>query len=188
MKKLILSLFLMGSLTFGLQSCSDDDDDDTSTDPCENVTCDAGEVCEDGTCVTDASSYTCDECGTYDTEAEGEISAAGLLDSTWTDTNKLVFETVFVQSGSDFILEVDLSNVSALLSTPFEVEGTYDTDSKVFTVTDFETNVANVADVIIDGTADFSTTGEIVGDLQITSPSGAVINVTGDLDFEGDQQ
>ncbi len=58
MKKLFLSLFVAGALTFGLQSCGEEE-----TNTCEGVTCAANETCQDGTCVPNAT--TCDVCMWY---------------------------------------------------------------------------------------------------------------------------
>ncbi len=193
MKKLILSLFVAGSLTFGLQSCEKDDDGSGTTDPCENVTCASGEVCDDGTCVADPNAYTCDECGTYDNKATGNLSVANgaVIDTTWgdaTNPDSLTLPADFVQSGSDFTLEVDLSGVSALLSDPIVVEGSYNTTTKIFTVSDFPYSVAGIADVIVNGSADFSTSGEVTGNLVLVNPTTSAIVVDGELDFSGTKQ
>ncbi|MCB9227413.1 MAG: hypothetical protein H6578_09635 [Chitinophagales bacterium] len=206
MKKLFLSLFVMGSITFGLQSCKDSCDDvtcptgqvcedgdcvtDPNYDPCTGVTCATGEICEDGTCVTDPNAYDCTECGTYNTEATGNMNIANgaVLDTTWTDTNKVVIVAQFLQSGSDYSLSVDLSGISSLLTDPIAVEGSYNTSTKLFTVTDFEYSVQGIATVLVNGTADFSTTDAVSGSLAITAPAGASVPVDGQLDFAGTKQ
>ena len=189
MKKLILSLFVAGSLTFGLQSC-EKDDDPGNTDPCANVTCAAGETCDDGTCVPDASAYNCVECGTYDAEATGFLTVNPLIDTTWTAPDStLTLPATLVQTGTDYSLSVDLSGVSSLLSAPIIVEGSFNTTTKVFTVEDYVVDVANgIAQVLVNGTADFSTTGEVTGNLVLGAPAGAAIPVDGELDFTGTKQ
>lgn len=187
MKKLFLSLFVAGALTFGLQSCDKEED---PVDPCANVTCGTGEVCVDGTCETDPNAYNCTECGTYDAEATGDMNIANgaVLDTTWTDTNKVVIIAEFIQSGSDYSLSVDLSGISSLLTDPIAVEGTYNTTTKIFTVTDFPYTVAGIASVLVNGSADFSTTDAVSGTLAITAPAGATVPVDGSLTFEGTKQ
>jgi len=190
MKKLILSLFLAGSLTFGLQSCSDDDD------PCDDVTCDAGEICDDGTCVTDPSA-DCEICGTYDGTLTGNVKVQDtaelgtqnyLIDSTFTTVEPLVSTTTIAYDGTEYTLEVDLSALGIAGLSP-NVSGTYDASTQILTFTDapYSYNLGGSVylDFEITGFADFSTENTIDGEVELSSPSTAVAVSEGTLVISG---
>lgn len=174
MKKLFLTLFVAGTLTFGLQSCGEDD-------PCEGVVCGSGEVCVDGNCEPDGS--VCMPCGTFDGTADGSI----MISLVGTDTT---FSGVDVSAditenatANEYNMAVD---ISALLDA---APGTLvpDVDG---TLTGNTINIVGqtyvyqgIASIDIDGTVVFDSTFDNI-DGALTLGDAAVGSVT----FSGAKQ
>lgn len=168
MKKLFLSLFVAGALTFGLQSCVEDD-------PCEDVTCAAGETCVDGTCEPVAT--TCDACGTYSGDADGQVAIALTgTDTTFTD---LPVSAVITQNATanSYNMAVDISSLlgAAVGTLVPDVDGTL--SGSTITITNETYVYQGIATININGTVDFDATFDnLDGSLALTGD--AVGNIT----------
>lgn len=177
MKKIFLSLFVAGALTFGLQSCAEDD-------PCDGVTCGVGEICDDGNCVTDPNA-NCDVCGSYDGTLNGNVTIPGVTVPPLEDVNT---DVTVSASGADYTLVVDLSQaiVPGLQPT---VVGTYNATTKVITFTDAEYSFdvsgtgdpASLLEFLINGTATYNGSNQLDIDIVLSSPAGATNQASGDL-------
>ena len=172
MKKLFLSLFVAGALTFGLQSCGED---------CDGVTCAAGEVCDNGDCVPDGTT-TCDACGTYDGTADGAIVIA-LTGTDTTFTGVMVTAQVDENAGGNYDLGVD---ISALLAAPAgtlvpTVEGTL--SGTTMTIANETYNYQGIANIVLDGGVEFSADfASLTGALALTG------DAVGSVTFQGTKQ
>lgn len=177
MKKIFLSLFVAGTLTFGLQSCKEDD-------LCEGITCGTGEICSDGTCITDPNATTCDVCGTYDGSLTGYVIVNG--DSLFNPTSPVQSPTIVAEVSGEYTLEINLESLFTGLKP--KVSGTYNSNTKILTITNEEYSYvqgSSSLDFIINGTADLSTTNAIDADVVLTSPSGSTTNISGHLYIVG---
>lgn len=176
MKKLFLSLFVAGALTFGLQSC-----DSEETDPCADVTCAANETCVDGTCVT--NSTTCDVCGTYDGSADGAIAIA-LIGTDTTFTNLLVSAIVTENAtANSYNMGVDISSILGAAPGTLvpDVDGTL--SGTTMTITNETYVYQGIATININGTVDFDATFDnLDGTLTLTG------DAVGTVDFVGTKQ
>ena len=177
MKKLFLSLFVAGALTFGLQSCGEDE-----VNPCDGVTCAAGEVCDNGDCVPDGTTTTCDACGTYDGTADGAIVIA-LTGTDTTFTGVMVTAQVDENAGGNYDLGVD---ISALLAAPAgtlvpTVEGTL--SGTTMTVANEEYVYQGIATINLNGGVEFSADfASLTGALDLTG------DAVGSVTFLGTKQ
>ena len=106
MKKLFLSLFVAGALTFTLQSCGSDD-------LCEGVTCVANETCVDGDCIPDGTA-TCEPCGTYIGTADGTIAIVPLNSDTTFIGLPVGAEITKNAAASSYNMTVDISSIQGL--------------------------------------------------------------------------
>ena len=73
-----------------------------------------GQICDDGDCVTDPNAVAaCDECGVYDTEADGYMSIPAVdIDTTWSQPDSTInIPAEFLLDGSDYKLSVDFSEI-----------------------------------------------------------------------------
>ena len=172
MKKLFLSLFVAGALTFGLQSCGEEE-----TNPCEGVTCAANETCQDGTCVPNAT--TCDVCGTYDGLADGAVSIA-LTGTDTTFTGLMVSAAVTENAtANSYNMGVD---ISGLLGAPAgtlvpDVDGTL--AGTTMTITNETYVYQGIASITIDGTIVFdSTFDNLTGSLTLSDDAVGTLNFT----------
>lgn len=203
MKKLFLSLFVMGSITFGLQSCKDSCDDvtcpagqvcqdgdcvtDPNYDPCTGVTCAAGEVCDNGNCVTDPNA--CEACGTYNAQSDdGYMIVPGVIDTTFDANHVLSLPATFAETSGSYTLSVDLSGLSSALTAPIVVEGSYNASTKVFTVTDFVYSLYGSIPILVNGSVDFSTTNQADGTLTLADGPGSSLGIDGQINFAGTKQ
>lgn len=173
MKKLFLSLFVAGALTFGLQSCGEEE-----TDPCEGVTCAANETCQNGTCVPNAT--TCDVCGTYDGMADGSVAIA-LTGTDTTFTGLMVSAAVTENAtANSYNMGVD---ISGLLGAPAgtlvpDVDGTL--AGTTMTITNETYVYQGIASITIDGTVEFDATFDnLDGALDLTGDAVGAITFTG---------
>ncbi|MEZ4915575.1 MAG: hypothetical protein R2836_01160 [Chitinophagales bacterium] len=177
MKKIFLSLFVAGAITFGLQSCGEED-------LCEGITCPTGEICQDGTCVTDPDATTCDVCGTYNGSLTGYVYSDP--DTLYNPTTPEVAPTIVSEVSGTYYLEINLEGLFTGLKP--KVSGTYNASTKVLTITDaaysFEQN-GSTLDFLINGTADFNTTNAIDVNVTLGSPSGSTSNISGQLHITG---
>lgn len=162
MKKLILSLFLAGALTFGLQSCGEDE-------------------------PTDPPAATCDACGSYDGTADGPmaIEAGGsvIVDTTFTG---LPFSASITQvSGADVNVTVNIE-VNGIPLSP-TVSGTL-SGNTVTVSNETWTYTTLQLDVVVDGS--MTVVGDdITGNLTLNEAPGATsVSIDGDLDFTGVRQ
>jgi hypothetical protein len=174
MKKLFLSLFVAGALTFGLQSCGEDE-----VNPCDGVTCAAGEVCDNGDCVPDGTTTTCDVCGTYDGTADGAVQIA-LTGTDTTFTGLTVIAQVDENAAGNYDLGVD---ISALLGAPAgtlvpTVEGTL--SGTTMTIDNETYSYQGIANIVLDGGVDFSADfASLTGALTLTG------DASGNVTFQG---
>ena len=174
MKKLFLSLFVAGALTFTLQSCGSDE-----VDACEGVTCAANETCVDGACIPDAVA-TCDVCGIFDGSADGAIAISITLTDT-VFTGVLVSATVTENAtAASYNMAID---ISSLLGAPAgtlvpDVDGTL--AGQTITITNQTYNYQSLADITIDGTVDYDATFvNIDGALALTGDAVGNVTFTG---------
>ncbi|MFT6685327.1 MAG: hypothetical protein ACJAVH_000584, partial [Bacteroidia bacterium] len=165
MKKLFLSLFVAGALTFTLQSCASDE-----VDACEGVTCATNETCVDGDCIPDAVA-TCDVCGIFDGSADGSI----IIPLTGTDTT---FTGVVVSASvtenataASYNMAIDISSLLGAAPGTLvpDVDGTL--AGQTITITNETYNYQGLANITIDGTVDYDAT---------------FVNIDGALDLTGD--
>lgn len=174
MKKLFLNLFVVGALTFGLQSCSEDN-------PCDDVTCQAGEICNDGTCEVDPNAG-CDECGTYNGDLNGNVDIVGITVPPLDDVPTTV---VVTSSGVNYTIVVDLSGAIVPGLEP-TATGTFDASTKTITFDESEYSFdvsgnGNILDFLISGTAVFNAAGELTVNITLDSPVGAANEATGTI-------
>lgn len=181
MKKVFLSLFIAGAISIGLNSCKPDDECSSNSD------CATGEECVSGNCET--ATTTCDVCGTYDNDATGTITIPGIIDTTFTSASPLSLPATVSETSVDGELElaVDLSNLTPLIPTPVTVTGTYNSSTKILTVTDEVYTYLSIP-ILINGSVDFSTTNTAIGNLTLADGPGGTLNLSGDIDFEGTKQ
>lgn len=180
MKKLILSLFVTGALTFGLQSCGEDN-------PCDDVTCSTGQICDDGNCVTDPNVATCDACGSYDGTADGPMSieAGGAVIVDTTFSNLPFTASIDQVSGNDVDVTVNIT-VNGIPLSP-KVKGTL--NGNTVTVSNETWTYATLQlDVVVDGS--MTVVGnDITGNLTLNEAPGSTgVSIDGDLDFTGVRQ
>lgn len=173
MKKLFLSLFVAGALTFGLQSCGD-------PDPCEDLTCAAGESCVDGTCVPGAI-VGCDACGTYDGDASGNIQIS-LTGTDTTFTNLPVSATITKNAtGADsYNMAVDISSLLGAAPGTLvpDVNGTL--AGNTITITNETYVYQGIATIDVDGSVVFPATfASLDGTLSLTGDAVGTITFTG---------
>jgi len=171
MKKLFLSLFVAGALTFGLQSCGEEE-----KDPCEGVTCCANETCIDGTCVSDAP---CDVCGIYDGMADGAVTIA-LIGSDTIFTDLGVTAEVTANCDGSYNMAVDISELLGAPAGTLEpdVDGTL--SGTTMTITNETFVYQQVATITIDGTVEFDATFDnLDGALDLTGDAIGAITFTG---------
>lgn len=172
MKKLFLSLFVAGALTFGLQSCSED------TDPCEGVTCAAGETCVDGTC--EATTTTCDACGTYDGDASGSVVIA-LTGTDTTFSNLPVSAVITANSAANsYNMAVDISSLLGAAPGTLvpDVDGTL--SGSTITITNETYVYQGIAAIDVDGTVLFDATfANLDGTLNLTGDAVGTITFSG---------
>lgn len=175
MKKLILSLFVAGALTFGLQSCGEDD-------PCEGVTCAAGETCVDGTCEA-AAPVTCDACGTYSGNADGSVMIALTgTDTTFTDLPVSAAVTANAAANS-YNMAVDISSLLGAAAGTLvpDVDGTL--SGSTITITNEVYVYQGIATINVNGTVLFDATwANLTGTLNLTG------DAVGTIDFDGVKQ
>lgn len=179
MKKLFLSLFVAGALTFGLQSC---EEDPVVEDPCADVTCAAGESCVNGDCIPD-NVATCEVCGTFDGAADGSIAIA-LVGTDTTFTGVLVSADITENAAANsYNMAVD---ISALLDAPAgtlvpDVDGTL--AGSTITITNETYVYQGIAEIDISGVVDFDATFDnIDGTLTLTG------DAVGSVTFDGVRQ
>ena len=175
MKKIFLSLFVAGAISFGLQSCSEED-------PCDDVTCSAGQICDDGTCVADPNSG-CDECGTYNGDLNGNVDIVGI---TVPPLEDIPTSVVISTSNALYTIEVDLSDAIVPGLTP-TATGTFDASTKTITFDDSEYsfdisgNGTSILEFLINGTAVFDNAGELTVNITLDSPVGAQNEASGTI-------
>ena len=171
MKKLILSLFVAGALTFGLQSCGE-------KDPCEDVTCAAGETCVDGTCVTDV--VTCDACGTYDGDASGNIVIA-LTGTDTTFSNLPVSAKITANAAANsYNMAVDISSLLGAAAGTLvpDVDGTL--SGTTITIVNDSYVYQGIATITVNGTVVFPATfASLTGTLNLTGDAVGTITFNG---------
>lgn len=177
MKKVFLSLFVAGALSFGLQSCGGDDEN-----PCDS--CTSNQTCVNDECVDNVE--TCDVCGTYTNDATGSILIPGIIDTTFTSASPLNLPATVSETSTsgELSLAVDLSNLTPLLTTPVTVTGSYNSTTKVLTITDEVYTYLSIP-ILINGTVDFSTTNTAVGNLTLADGPGGTLGIQGNMDFTG---
>ncbi len=176
MKKLFLSLFVAGALTFGLQSCGSEDECSSNTE------CPTGQECVNGECK-DVTAATCDACGTYDGDASGTVAIA--LTGTDTTFSGLPVSAVIAANSTagSYSMGVD---ISALLGSPAgtlvpTVDGTL--AGNTITITNETYNYSGVADITINGSVVFDATFDnLTGSLTLTD------DAVGTVSFEGAKQ
>jgi hypothetical protein len=175
MKKLILSLFVAGALTFGLQSCSDD--------ACEGVTCAVGETCVDGTCETNTTPVTCDACGTYSGNADGSVMIALTgTDTTFTDLPVSAAVTANAAANS-YNMAVDISSLLGAAAGTLvpDVDGTL--SGSTITITNEVYVYQGIATINVNGSVLFDATwANLTGTLNLTG------DAVGTIDFDGVKQ
>jgi hypothetical protein len=176
MKKLFLSLFVAGTLTFALQSC-----DPEESDPCDGVSCAANETCVNGDCVPNSTG--CDVCGTFDGNADGTIAIALTgTDTTFTDI-PLSAEVTELAAANSYNLAVD---ISPLLGAPAgtlvpDVDGTL--SGSTITITNQVYVYSGIASITINGTVDYDAAFDnIDGSLDLTG------DAVGSITFDGVRQ
>lgn len=179
MKKLFLSLFVAGALTFGLQSC--DSEEPPVTDPCDGVVCGSNETCVNGVC--EPNSTTCDVCGTYDGTADGDIAIA-LIGTDTSFTNLAVSAIVTENStAGSYNMGVDISSILGAAPGTLvpDVDGTL--SGTTMTITNQEYVYQQIATITINGTVNFDATFDnLDGSLALTG------DAVGDVDFVGAKQ
>lgn len=176
MKKLFLSLFVMGALTFGLQSCGEDD----PTEDCTTLGCPAGQECVNGACQTIV--VACDFCGDYSgtaTTTQNIAIPALSIDTGFVDLP--VDASISQGTGTNYTLTVDLS--SLIPGVAPAVGGTL--SGNTITITDAEYVYQGIATIIVNGTVDVSVTDAISGSLVLSYPPSSSLAVSGAIDFEG---
>jgi hypothetical protein len=174
MKKLFLSLFVAGTLTFALQSCG-------TEDPCDGVTCGANETCVDGDCVP--NSTACDVCGTFNGTTDGTIAITLTgTDTTFTDIPLSAVVSELATAGS-YNLAVD---ISPLLGAPAgtlvpDVDGTL--SGSTITITNQVYTYSGIANITINGTVVYDAAfNNITGSLDLTD------DAVGSITFDGVRQ
>jgi hypothetical protein len=176
MKKLFLSLFVAGALTFGLQSCGEDE-------PCDDVVCPTGQSCVDGDCVAEVVPVTCTVCGVYDGDATGTVLIALVGTDTTFTALPVSAEITQNATGGTYNTAVD---ISALLDAPAgtlvpEVDGTL--AGNVLTVTDETYVYQGIATILVSGVVTFNTANTgLDGTLSLTG------DAVGSIDFTGVKQ
>ena len=175
MKKIFLNLFLVAALSFGLQSCSEED-------ACDDVTCGSGLICDDGTCVTDPNA-DCDVCGTYDGTLNGTVTIGTLTPPLSNEQTTVLIS----KSGSDYSIEIDLVDAIGIVGLTPTATGTYDASTKTITfdnaeyVFDISGGAPNPVNVtfVINGTVVFNAAGTVLdADIDLSSPAGAAPDAT----------
>lgn len=134
----LLSLFFV--MSFFIVACSDDD---TPSDPCDGVSCSAGEECQNGTCVdTTTSSGTCDACGNYSgtVSSDGDsvtflpVAGQGLDNEVLEPTpfTAEVTENANSSDSLDMVVTLELSVAGQTASVPVEITVSYDDATNEF--------------------------------------------------------
>lgn len=186
MKKILALSVILAGLSFGLMSC-EDDDDDNNTDPCADVTCPAGEVCEDGACVPDATS--CTICGEYDGTIDSDSLRVQFPPAADIDTTLSGYPATAELATTAFTDSLALTVNLTLSGTPITVtvNGFYD-DSNTITVTDKVYNYLGAVPILVNGTGTITGT-TMDADIVLDDPTGSTgDNIYAEVGFTGDLQ
>lgn len=186
MKKLLAFSVILAGLSFGLMSCEEDDDDDNN-DPCANVTCPAGEVCDNGDCVPDATS--CTICGDYDGTIESDSLRVQFPPAADIDTTLSGYPATAELATTSFTDSLALTVNLTLSGTPITVtvNGAYD-GANTITVTDKIYNYLGAVPILVNGTGTITGT-TMVADITLDDPAGSTgDNIYAEVEFTGDLQ
>ena len=179
MKKL---LFLFAIISMSLFACKD---------ACEDVTCQNGGTCDDGTCIC-ADGYSGTNCetaenakfvGNYDMLCNGAISAniPGIIDTTINIVDQPATATITAGSGpTDLNLETNVTFAGQTL----DVNASGSADGSTFALNDTSINILGFVTVTIGGDGSLSADGNtLTVDLDV-----AGTGITGDITCVGDKQ
>lgn len=193
-----LSLFLVVSL--GFMACGEDDPDN----PCDAVTCDAGEVCVDGTCVPE-NTANCTACGTYSGNVDSDGDSIIFFIAPGTGVHDVMEPTPFTAEVTEhtsadslnMLITLTLTYQGSPVSVPIGLVVGYNSTTKAFAAVENQekTISVNLGGAVIPVTAkiiDFSGTIDgttVDGTVELDDPDSATDNnIEGKLFYTGTAQ